>query len=101
MTTEPRRADGTLDLARIAAQLALQMHPIGTALIACATHLALLNEITPARGEQRDLLNDLGKALAYIHDTYRDADERLAEAALVIDHERLVPNPLPLRDEAA
>jgi hypothetical protein len=84
------------DLARIAAQLALDLHPIGGALQDAATHLAELSDLLPARGDARVEFTELVKVLAYIETLYYLADERLTETAYQLQHRQDVPHSLPL-----
>jgi hypothetical protein len=84
------------DLARIAAQLALDLHPIGSALTDCATHLSDLSEYIPARGEARVEYDQLVAIITYAGTLWNLADERLTETAFLLQHATDVPNPLPL-----
>ena len=92
----PRRPDGALDLARIAAGLSLDLHPIGSRLTDCAAHLAYMRDLLPARGELVDEFRALVQHLVWIENAYHAADEKLTQAAYLIDHHQRVPNPRPL-----
>lgn len=96
MQEYPRRDDGTLDLARIAATLSLDLHLVGERLIDCAAHLSTMRELLPPRGELVDEFKALVQHLAWIENAYNAADERLVQAAWLVDHEHRVPEPLPL-----
>jgi hypothetical protein len=88
------------DLPRTAAQLSLQMHPIGTALTDCASRLAYIRELLPQRGELVEEFRELVTTLAWIERTYRDADEALTKVAYELQHAQDVPHPLPLNGSA-
>lgn len=84
------------DLSLIAAELCRDLHPIGTALTDCAERLAYMRDLLPPKGELTEEFKELVTTLAWIERTYRDADEKLAAAAFLIQHAENVPNPLPL-----
>lgn len=84
------------DLPRIAAELSLDLHPLGRALIDCATHLADMSDVLPPRGDARHEYDELVAIIAYITELYRNADERLTQTAFLLQHAADVPHPLPL-----
>lgn len=84
--------------ALITAQLCRDLGPLGGALIDAATHLADMNDLIAIRGDARHEYNELVKVLAYVERAYRDADEKLAAAAFLLQHAEDVPSPLPLKE---
>lgn len=65
---------------RIISQATHNLAPIGTALTNCAAHLAYMKELLPQRGELVEEHAALETAIAWIINTYHDADEALLAA---------------------
>lgn len=75
--------------------------PIGLALVDAASHLAYMHELLPKRGELNYEFEQLVQIIARIDQRYEAANEALLAAVMQIEHDKLVPTPLPLRGEAA
>lgn len=86
----------TPDPVTVTRELIRDLHPIGTALVDCASRLAAIKELLPARGELVDEFRELVTTLAWVEATYRNADEALLHAYTLLEHGNRVPNPKPL-----
>lgn len=87
MSDLPRTHDGIIDLPRCAAQTSLQLHHIYEALAGTACLQRDIRELLPARGELRDLHDDLLARMINIERAFQDADDTLMTIAQLMSIE--------------